>query len=249
MRFIALDVHPDFCEVAIAEDGEVRLAGRVETKPAALELFAPSLGADDQVALDATGNALAIARVIEPHVAWVVLANPKAVTGATQTAKTDQLDACTLASLPCRWLPEAQPAKRDLRSSWRERYFVSCRSSHRRDGRRSRRPPARVSVQGLRAGDRLREPGRRDRRGGPAPSGHRRALEPRHVALVDAHGRPDHRPRHRNGGPDERSRLAGFALAEHPHRDSSAERREGAAQIAPAGPGECRQAVASSMGS
>ncbi len=44
MRFIALDVHRDFCEVAIAEDGQVRLAGRVETKPAALELFAQSLG-------------------------------------------------------------------------------------------------------------------------------------------------------------------------------------------------------------
>jgi hypothetical protein len=27
MRFIALDVHRDFCEVAIAEGGRVRLAG------------------------------------------------------------------------------------------------------------------------------------------------------------------------------------------------------------------------------
>src|SRR6266851_5351099 len=34
MRFIALDVHRDFCEVAIAEGGQVRLAGRVETKTA-----------------------------------------------------------------------------------------------------------------------------------------------------------------------------------------------------------------------
>ena len=31
MRFIGLDVHRDFCEVAIAEGGEVRLAGRVQT--------------------------------------------------------------------------------------------------------------------------------------------------------------------------------------------------------------------------
>ena len=44
MRAIGLDVHRDFCEVAIAEGGEVRSAGRVETKPAALELFAQSLG-------------------------------------------------------------------------------------------------------------------------------------------------------------------------------------------------------------
>ena len=107
MRFIALDVHRDFCEVAIAENGLVRLAGRVETKPSALELFAGSLGADDQVVLEATGNALAIARVIEPHVARVVLANPKAVKGATQTAKTDKLDARTLAQLlAAGFLPE-----------------------------------------------------------------------------------------------------------------------------------------------
>jgi transposase len=112
MRFIALDVHRDFCEVAIAESGRVRLAGRVETKPAALELFAQSLGADDQVALEATGNALAIARVVEPHVARVVLANPKAVKGTSQTAKTDKLDARTLAKLlatgflPEVWTPD-----------------------------------------------------------------------------------------------------------------------------------------------
>jgi transposase len=68
MRFIGLDVHRDLCEVAIAEGGRVRRARRVETTPAALELFAQSLAADDQVALEATGNALAIARIIEPHV-------------------------------------------------------------------------------------------------------------------------------------------------------------------------------------
>jgi len=112
MRFIALDVHRDFCEVAIAEDGRVRLAGRVETTPVGLELLAQSLGAGDQVVLEATGNALAIARVVEPHVARVVLANPKAVKGATQTAKTDKLDACTLAKLlaagflPAVWTPD-----------------------------------------------------------------------------------------------------------------------------------------------
>ena len=44
MRFIGLDVHRDFCEVALAEAGEVRLAGRVQTEPAALALFAQSLG-------------------------------------------------------------------------------------------------------------------------------------------------------------------------------------------------------------
>src|SRR6266566_1100267 len=107
MRFIALDVHRDFCEIAIAEAGQVRRAGRVETTPGTLELFAQSLGGDDQVVLEATGNALAIARIIEPHVNRVVLANPKAVKSTTQSAKADKLDACTLAKLlAAGFLPE-----------------------------------------------------------------------------------------------------------------------------------------------
>src|SRR4051794_33969888 len=100
MRFVGLDVHRDFCEVAIAEGGEVRLARRVQTEPAALELFAQSLGGEDQGALEATGNALRIARIIEPYVGRVVLANPKAVKGITRAgAKTDKIDARTLAKL------------------------------------------------------------------------------------------------------------------------------------------------------
>jgi transposase len=115
MRFIGLDVHRDFCEVAIAEAGAVRLAGRVQTEPAALELFAQSLGSNDEVALEATGNALGIARILEPHVGRVVLANPKAVKGITRAgAKTDKIDARTLAKLlaggflPAVWLPDEQ---------------------------------------------------------------------------------------------------------------------------------------------
>jgi transposase len=115
MRLIGLDVDRDFCEVAIAEAGRVRLAGRVLTEPEALALFAQSLGGDDEVALEVTGNALEIARIIEPHVARVVLANPKAVKGITRAgAKTDKIDARTLAKLlaggflPAVWLPDEQ---------------------------------------------------------------------------------------------------------------------------------------------
>jgi transposase len=115
MRFIGLDVHRDFCEVAIAEAGVVRLAGRLQTEPEALALFAQSLGGDDEVALEATGNALEIARIIEPRVARVVLANPKAVKGITRAgAKTDKIDARMLARLlaggflPAVWLPDEQ---------------------------------------------------------------------------------------------------------------------------------------------
>lgn len=100
MRSFGLDVHRDFCEVAICEDGRVRSGGRVKTSPEALQLFADSLAPTDQVALGATGNALRIARLLEPHVARVVVASTKdlkAITGAR--VKTDRLDARTLAKL------------------------------------------------------------------------------------------------------------------------------------------------------
>lgn len=100
MRKVGMDVHRDFCEIAIAEEGRVRRAGRVATEPGALRLFAESLGCGDEVVLEATGNAVAIARIIEPHVARVVLANPQVVKAATGLrAKTDKIDAKTLAKL------------------------------------------------------------------------------------------------------------------------------------------------------
>ena len=61
----------EFCEVAIAEDGDVRSAGRIETTPEQLELFAASLHPQDRVAFEVTGNAWEIARILEPHVAKV----------------------------------------------------------------------------------------------------------------------------------------------------------------------------------
>ena len=76
MRAIGLDVHRDFCEIAIAEAGSVRSAGRIATRPDVLELFAQSLGRDDRVVLEVTGNAWEIARIIEPHVARVVVVPP-----------------------------------------------------------------------------------------------------------------------------------------------------------------------------
>lgn len=99
MRSIGLDIHRDFCEVAIAEGGRVRAAGRIGTAPAEIEAFAGGLRPDDTVTLEATGNALAIVRILEPHVR-VVLANPKATKAATRLrAKTDRIDARTLAQL------------------------------------------------------------------------------------------------------------------------------------------------------
>jgi transposase len=114
MRSIALDVHRDFCEVAIKEEGgEVRSAGRVRTSVEQLELFARSLGADDQVALEATGPANAIEGIIEPHVARVVVANTRRVRAIAEAkVKSDKVDASTLCELlaagflPAVWSPD-----------------------------------------------------------------------------------------------------------------------------------------------
>jgi transposase len=99
VRAVALDVHRDFCEVAILEEGRLRSAGRIETRPETLELFARSLDPSDWVALEVTGNAWAIARILEAHVARVIVVSPND-TGIRQArAKTDRLDARTLAKL------------------------------------------------------------------------------------------------------------------------------------------------------
>jgi transposase len=99
-RSIGLDVHRDFCQVAIADGGRARAAGRIATAPEQLELFAQSLAPDDRVVLEATGNALAIARILEPHVGEVVLAHAKQVRAISHArVKTDKIDARVLADL------------------------------------------------------------------------------------------------------------------------------------------------------
>ncbi len=100
MRFIGLDVHRDFCDVAIYEDGKVRLAGRVESSPEQLGLFAQSLCDEDHVALETTGNALSIARILEGHVGGVLVADTRNVRAMTHAkVKNDRVDACMLAKL------------------------------------------------------------------------------------------------------------------------------------------------------
>jgi transposase len=99
VRAVALDIHRDFCEVAIVAEGRLRSAGRIKTRPEELELFAQSLDRRDWVALEVTGNAWAIAGILEPHVARVIVVSPND-TGIRQArAKTDRLDARTLAKL------------------------------------------------------------------------------------------------------------------------------------------------------
>jgi transposase len=111
-RAIGLDLHRDFCEVAICEDGVVRSAGRVEMTPAGIEALAAGLGGSDRVALEVSGGAWEVARIVEPHVERVVVVSPDDTGIAQARTKTDRLDARTLASLLWRgeleavWMPD-----------------------------------------------------------------------------------------------------------------------------------------------
>lgn len=99
MRFIGMDVHRDACQVCILEpaggERQERIASRVED----LGRFAAGLGHEDVVAIEATGPAAAVARIIEPHAGQVVVVNPRRLGQIAARAKTDQIDARTLARL------------------------------------------------------------------------------------------------------------------------------------------------------
>jgi len=130
-RAVGMDVHRDFCEVAIAERGRIAHSGRVLTTPAALELFAASLAPSDRVALEATGNAAEIARIVGAHVADVVIVSPHDTAVGRARAKTDRLDARTLArllaagELDAVWVPDEQTRAMRRRLSQRSQLVRS----------------------------------------------------------------------------------------------------------------------------
>ena len=100
MRGFGLDVHRDFCEVAIATDRSVRSAGRIAARVETIELFAQSLGPGDVVALEATSGTDKIVSILQRHGVRVVVANTRKLKSITEAkAKTDRLDARTLARL------------------------------------------------------------------------------------------------------------------------------------------------------
>jgi transposase len=107
-RAVGLDVHRDFCVIAICEDGVVRSAGRVRSTPEALLLLAESLLPSDRVALEVTGSAWEVARILEPYVERVVVVSPDDTGIAQARAMTDRLDARALARLL--WKGELDPA-------------------------------------------------------------------------------------------------------------------------------------------
>lgn len=113
-RVIGMDIHRTFAEVVFWEAGQLRHTGRVDMTRAGLEGFGRTLNKEDEVVIEATGNAMAVVRALEPHVARVIVANPLQVKAIAHAhVKTDKIDAGVLASLraanflPEIWLPDA----------------------------------------------------------------------------------------------------------------------------------------------
>lgn len=128
-RCIGMDVHRDFCEVAIWEDGQVRSAGRVRSRPEALAEFGAGLQPSDEIALEATTGAGRVAEILRPHVGRVVVANTHRLAAISQSKKkTDRSDARMLAQLLAAgmiegsWLPGDQI--RALRRRVNRRYAL-----------------------------------------------------------------------------------------------------------------------------
>lgn len=117
VRSIGLDVHRDFCEVAIIEEGVITSTPQVRTTPEDLRTFAQGLLPTDEVVLENTSNARAVAAIIAPHVGRVAIANALAVKLiAHARVKTDRIDARVLAQLlAADFLPEVYFGDEDTR--------------------------------------------------------------------------------------------------------------------------------------
>ena len=121
-RCIGLDVHREFAQVAVWEDGLVRQAGQIVLTDAGLRIFADSLGPEDEVAIEATCNTHAIVRLIEPRVARVVVSNPQKTRAIAEAkVKTDKVDAAVLAELlAADYLPSVWVADQDTQALRRQ---------------------------------------------------------------------------------------------------------------------------------
>jgi transposase len=145
-RAVGMDVHRDFCEVAIVAVGQTRSVGRIETTPAALEAFAASLARTDRVALEVTGNAAEIARIIAPHVAQVVVVSPHDTGFSRARAKPTGSKLLAAGELDAVWMPDEWSRAMRRRLSRRDQ-LVSARTRAKNEihavliGRLQGRPP------------------------------------------------------------------------------------------------------------
>lgn len=121
IRYVGIDVHRRLAEVAIV-DAKGRLLHRYSvacTRDSLTQFGQAELLPTDEVALEATTNSWAVARVLRPFVARLVVSNPlttKAI--ASAKIKTDKVDSLALAQLlrtgylPEVWQPDEETERR-----------------------------------------------------------------------------------------------------------------------------------------
>src|SRR5689334_8095491 len=110
IHFVGLDVHRKTVQACIQDaKGNILSEHSLPATREALEEFASKhLTQEDQIALEATLNTWAIARLLQPKVARLVVSNPLQTKAIAQAKiKTDKVDARVLAHLlRCDYLPE-----------------------------------------------------------------------------------------------------------------------------------------------
>src|SRR4051794_26172058 len=98
-RAIGLDVHRDFWRGRDLRRGRGPDRRSGAKQPEGLAVLAESLLGSDRVALEVTGSCWEVARILAPHVDRVIVVSPDDTGIAQARAKTDRLDARTLARL------------------------------------------------------------------------------------------------------------------------------------------------------
>ena len=111
LRFVGLDVHKRVLQICIIDAaGKVLAKERLEdlNRERLLEFARAKLKSQDRVALEATTNTWAVARLLRRFVAEVVASNPLTTKAIAQAkVKTDKIDAEVLAQLlRCDYLPQ-----------------------------------------------------------------------------------------------------------------------------------------------
>lgn len=98
MRYVGVDLHTNSLTVCYWEAGEAKSFKTYPLNGEGLERFKESLGQEDEVAVEATGNTAFFVEAIEAAVSRVVIVNPKQFKVIAKSVnKTDKNDAKTLA--------------------------------------------------------------------------------------------------------------------------------------------------------
>jgi transposase len=109
-RYIGVDLHTNSFTACILQDGEKEVMQTLPLQEGGLERFAAGLQADDEVAVEATGNSAWFCKIVSPHVKRIAVIAPwQFVVIRRSVKKTDRHDARSIAFFLSKdMLPEAR---------------------------------------------------------------------------------------------------------------------------------------------